>query len=362
MLAERARAQARAGGDPVAERREKARATVAAEAEARRRAEADALTFGRLAELWVAGGLRDRRESYRREAARALRLNFPHLWPLPAHAVDATAAVRALDAIAEGRGATMARRSQAYARAMYAWAVRRRMLASNPFAGIEAEGRDVPRDRALSDAELGAAWRAAGRLGPPFGPCLRFLMLTLQRRDEVAGLRWDELAPDLSTWTVPAARAKNGKAHIVHLVEPARAILRELPRTEGLALVFTTTGRTPLSGFSSAKARLDAAMAAEAAGEGATLAGPMPPWRLHDLRRTGVTALARLGVPPHVCDRLLNHAEGAIRGVAAVYQRHDFLAERKEALEAWARHVLFYAGREAEASTPTEPSTDGACP
>jgi integrase len=346
-LAERARAQARAGGDPAADRRDRARATVAAEAEARRRAEADALTFGRLAELWGAAGLRDRRESYRREVARALRLNFPHLALLPAHAVDAAAAVRALDAIAEGRGATMARRSHAYARAMYAWAVRRRMLAANPFAGIEAEGRDVPRDRVLTDAELGAAWRAAGRLGPPFGPCLRFLMLTLQRRDEVAGMCWDELAPDLSTWTIPAGRAKNGKAHIVHLSEPARATLRGLPRTDGVALVFTTTGRTPLSGFSGAKVRLDAEIAAEraeaaargGAGEWAAT-GPMPPWRLHDLRRTGVTALAGLGVPPHVCDRLLNHAEGAIRGVAAIYQRHDFLAERAAALDAWARHVL----------------------
>ncbi|MBD0275148.1 MAG: DUF4102 domain-containing protein, partial [Acetobacteraceae bacterium] len=96
-LAERARAQARAGGDPAADRRDRAHATVAAEAEARRRTEADALTFGRLAELWVAGGLRDRRDSYRRVAARALRLNFSGLWSLPAHAVDAAAAVRTLD-------------------------------------------------------------------------------------------------------------------------------------------------------------------------------------------------------------------------------------------------------------------------
>jgi integrase len=266
--------------------------------------------------------------------------------------------VRALDAIAEGRGATMARRSHAYARAMYAWAVRLRMLAANPFAGIEAEGRDVPRDRVLTDAELGAAWRAAGRLGPPFGPCLRFLMLTLQRRDEVAGMRWHELAPDLSTWTIPAGRAKNGKAHIVHLAEPARAILRAVPRVGASGLVLTTTGRTPLSGFSGAKLRLDAAMEVErvasAAGEGpgAAAAEPVPPWRLHDLRRTGVTALARLRFPPHVCDRLLNHAEGAIRGVAAVYQRHDFLAERKEALEAWARHVLRAAGEELADTRP----------
>jgi len=203
----------------------------------------------------------------------------------------------------------------------------------------------VARDRVLTDVELGEVWRAAGALGAPFAPCLRILILTLQRRDEVAGMRWNELAPDLSTWTVPAERSKNGKAHIVHLAEPARAILRAVPRVGTAGLVFTTTGRTPLSGFSGAKRRLDMAIAAERAAAAArtgdgSVPEPIVPWRLHDLRRTGVTALARLGFPPHVCDRLLNHAEGAIRGVAAVYQRHEFLPEREAALNAWAAHVL----------------------
>ena len=111
--------------------------------------------------------------------------------------------------------------------------------------------------------------------------------------------------------------------------------------------MFTTSGRAPVSGFAKAKERLD-----RLSGVGG--------WRLHDVRRTAVTWMAGAGFPPHVADRLLNHVEGAIRGVAAVYQRGEFLPERRAALEAWAAHVLACAGPEAEASTPAEPSAAGA--
>ena len=112
-------------------------------------------------------------------------------------------------------------------------------------------------------------------------------------------------------------------------------------------LVFTTNGRTQVSGFAKAKERLD------------RLSG-VRGWRLHNVRRTTVTWMAGAGYPPHVADRLLNHVEGAIRGVAAVYRRGEFLPEREAALEAWAGHVLACAGPEAEASTSGEPSAVGA--
>jgi integrase len=141
------------------------------------------------------------------------------------------------------------------------------------------------------------------------------------------------LSPDLTTWALPGARAKNGKAHLVHLAEPARAILVSMPRIAGQDLVFSVTGKTPPSGFSKAKLALHAAMAKDA-GEAT------PDWRFHDFRRTAVTWLAGAGFAPHVADRLLNHVTGSIQGVAAIYQRGEFLSERKAALEAWAAHVL----------------------
>src|SRR4051794_39700898 len=143
-------------------------------------------------------------------------------------------------------------------------------------------------------------------------------LLTLQRREEVAGMKWSEISPDLTTWTIPAGRMKNHKAHDVHLSEPARKILRSIPRTNGCDFVFTTNGRTSSSGFSRAKSVLDARIAERNGG------ATMPQWHLHDFRRTGVSKLADLGVDSIVADKLLAHKPTRLAGVASVYQRHAF--------------------------------------
>jgi integrase len=132
---------------------------------------------------------------------------------------------------------------------------------------------------------------------------------------------------------------KNGKPHDVHLAEPARAILRSIQRMEGCDFVFSTTGETAVSGFSKAKIVLDGAIT-DARARLTAKAAIMSPWRLHDLRRTGVSTLARLGFDSIVADKLLAHQPAKLQGVAAVYQRHDFAAERARAFEAWAAHVL----------------------
>lgn len=355
--AEMLRGQVKAGRDPKAEAEGARRADAAAVAEARARAAADALTFGVIVERWRDLHLANRREGYRREAARALLVSLAAWEDRAAHTITPAEAVAALDGIAVDRGPAAARSAFTYARAMFGWAVRRQMLPGNPFATIQAPEPVADRDRVLSDAELADIWRAAGGLGWPMGDFTRLALLTLQRRDEVAGLRWAELAPDLSKWTLPAERVKNGKAHVVHLAPAARAILKAAPRLDGSPLVFTTTGKTPVSGFSGAKAALDRAITKARKEVGAEPA-ELPDWRLHDFRRTGVTRLAALGFAPHVCDRLLNHVQGTIQGVAAIYQRHDFLPERKAALEAWARHVLAVgegeAGRRAVAGKPAK--------
>jgi integrase len=380
-LAEEARGAVAGGGDPAADRRARMVATVQAERETRRKQEADSLTVGVLLDRWEKLGLNGRGELHRAEAPRAVRTCFHGLLDKPAHSLDAGAVQRAVDRIARTRP-VMARRGRDYARAMFNWAIRRRLLTANPFAAAQIEGREVSRDRVLSDDELGEAWRGARAVGPPFDAFFELLILTLQRRAEVAGMLWDELSDDLSTWTVPAARAKNGKAHIVHLAEPARVVLRNIPRRYSSGYVFTTTGQSPISGFQNAKERLHAKIVEERirlAQEALEQDGAPPienatggsaprqrsaekglspvaaiNWRLHDFRRTGVTVMARLGIAPHVADRLLNHVQGTIRGVAAVYQRHEFLAERQAAIEAWAAHVLAVAqGRAAGSNVVT---------
>jgi integrase len=183
------------------------------------------------------------------------------------------------------------------------------------------------RDRVLSDAEIVRVWNACDVIGWPFGTLFRILLLTAQRRDEVAELRWLELDLNAALWTLPKERAKNNRTHEVPLAPTVVEMLAARPRLDESDLIFTTNGKTAVSGFSQAKRRLD------------ELAG-VQDWRLHDLRRTATTGMAKLGVEPHVADRILNHKQGVIRGVAAVYNRHAYLDERRAALNLWAAYVL----------------------
>lgn len=337
--ASRIKGEVLAGGDPIAERRAAAEARRAVQAEAEARAAEEAFTFGALVDAWGNAREGDRRASYLAVAISALHRHFTEWLLRPASSLTTVEAVRALDRIKQEAGAVAANRALSYARAAFGWAVKRQTLVANPFRGIERPAREVARDRVLMAEEVGAIYRAAGTLPASYGAFVRVLLLTLQRREEVAALRWDELSADLTTWTLPAERAKNHRQHIIHLAEPVRTILAGMPRRRGCPFVFPADSGKPVSAFSLAKRKLDAAILAERAAGGQEPPA-LPGWTLHDFRRAGVTALADRGVAPHVADRLLNHVQGTIRGVAATYQRAAFLNERKAALEAWAAHVI----------------------
>jgi integrase len=335
------------GGDPVKER-------VAIREAAAVEARAERLTLRTLLGDWSALGLAGRRESYRKEAVRAVSVAFADFLDRRADALTRADAVYILDALVkEGRHA-MAGRTLAYGRACFAWAVKRDRLTSNPFLGLPIPAAVTQRDRVLTDDEVGAIYNGAGTLGYPFAPLIRLLLLTAQRRDEVAGMRWSEVADDGVMWILPGERAKNSRSHFVHLSEEARTVLANTPRTVGTDLVFTTKGTTPVSGFSKAVERLIIATERYRI-ERAETAGRKPPpsmagWRLHDFRRTCVTWLAGAGFAPHVADKLLNHAAaGELSDVGRVYQRNAFLPERKAALEAWGQHVLACAESTSEA-------------
>jgi integrase len=353
--ANRLKGQVHGGANPAAEKRAAIAARRAAEAEAAARAAAEAYTFGKLVDDWTAARAGDRRPSYLREAGNCLRRNLPDWKDRPAGSITLVEGVQGLDTIKAEKGTVAANRTQAYARAAYSWAVKRQLLTANPLRGIERPGREAPRERVLTRDELGAIWRACDTLSPVRAAFIRLLLLTLQRREEVVSMRWEELDdPDNpTTWTLPGARAKNGRTHIVHLSESARGILRGLDRVAGNSCVFA--GRSvggSIAAFSSIKVAIDGAL-----GEAEC---SLPDWRFHDFRRAGVTALASMGFPPHVCDRILNHVTGVIQGVAAVYQRHEFSAERKAALDAWATHVLAAAEGRQPGSNVTPLRSDAA--
>lgn len=323
------------GLNPAAERK---RSKAAAEAQ---RAEL-ALTLDALIDQWASLHLKHRRPRYAAEAQRAIRLAFGEYLKRPAAQLTRQEAITVLDGLAHAGKAVMAGQTLAYARSCFGWAEKRGRVPSNPFAGLPIAPAGTERERVLADDELHEAWEAAGTLPYPFGPFYRLVILTLQRREEVAGMRWAELSANFSLWRIPGERMKNGKPHDVHLPEAAREILRTIPQQAGSDLVFTTTGKTPVSGYSRAKAQLDGAIM-KAMAKAAELTGgepaPLAPWRLHDIRRTGVSRLAAMGFDSIVADKLLAHKPAKLKGVASVYQRHDFAAERRKALEAWAAHV-----------------------
>jgi integrase len=207
----------------------------------------------------------------------------------------------------------------------FRWCVGRAIVDISPAEGTHSNYRVVSRDRVLTDDELAAIIMAARQTPWPYGGIVQFLALTGQRREEAAQMRWSEIDEATQTWCMPASRTKNGKAHLVHLSDTAWSIISE-HRGEPVRYVFESARGSHFQTFGRAKRKLDQLSKIQA-------------WRLHDLRRTVVSGMARLGVPPHVADKILNHQAGTISGVAAVYQRHDFLAERKEALDRWGSHV-----------------------
>jgi integrase len=351
------------GRNPAIDRKD------AAAAERARRTR-NRLTLRVLIEDWNRLHLAGRRRSYAVEAVRALHRAFADHLDDAAEDLDRASVVRALDAVTrrhkrkDGNGAekrkgvAMTSRTAAYGRAAFAWAVKRGAVRANPFADLPVSKSIGKRDRVLSDAELAEIWTAAGNAAAPYGTIIRLLILTGQRRGEVAGMNWSEISDDLSSWTMPGERTKNGVAHMVPLSAPAHDLVGAslsdaaneakraiADRRASAALTLPGTTGTPFEGWSKAKAALDKAiLAARAKAAGAdTKSRPLVPWSLHDLRRTVATGLQRLGVRLEVTEAVLNHISGSRGGIAGVYQRHDWANEKRAALDAWAAHVMAIA-------------------
>jgi integrase len=246
--------------------------------------------------------------------------------------------IKLLDKVVDRGAPVMANRLLSYLRRLFNWSIERGYIEVNPASGIRAPHRETSRDRVLTDTELRPLLRACDEIGYPFGSFTKLLLLTGQRRREVAEMTWSEVDFEAGTWTLAGERVKNGRPHVVHLSAQAVTLLSGVPRVEGSDWVFTTTGKGPIKGFSKAKAQLDAK-------SGVT------DWTLHDLRRTFATVLTeKLGVSPVVTDRILNHVQGSVRGVAAVYQRGQYLGERKAALEKIGEYVTELANMDEDSN------------
>jgi integrase len=252
---------------------------------------------------------------------------MPHWADRPIDTIKRRDVIDLLDDIAASGRPVLANRTLAHVRKLFNWALEREIIEMTPAAHITAPGgKEAPRDRDLSDDEIRTLWPAFEEGGYPFGPMLKVLLLTGQRRGEVAKMRWTDIDLEAAQWNLPGEMTKNGRAHTVPLAPAVMEILQSLPRYAG-AYVFTTTGgERPVSGFSRSKARIE------------KLAdGEIPQWGLHDLRRTCASGMARLGVPSDHIGRVLNHAPKGV--TATTYDRHTYLPEKRRALELWAAYV-----------------------
>jgi integrase len=277
---------------------------------------------------------RHNKASTARETERILRNDFENVWR-KREVKDLTKAdvLRVLDKQVADGSPSAANHAYAAVRKFFNWCVQRGHIQASPCTGLTLPTKATKRARVLTDAELIKVWNAAAAIGYPAGPIVQLLILTAQRRGEVAGMRWCDIDLKAKTWTMPAELTKANRAHAVPLTPFAQSILMTLPKLG--PLVFPArTGDGCYGGFGQVKYKFD-----ERVG--------VTDWTFHDLRRTAATDMAGLGVHPHVVERVLNHASGTFGGVAGVYNRFQYLEEMRLALETWEkrlRHLLEQAG------------------
>lgn len=206
---------------------------------------------------------------------------------------------------------------------MCSWAVERGMLEANPCSNIKKPVPIRERERVLYRQEIGQFWRTCNLIGYPYGPLCQLLLLTGQRRSEIATLKWSYIDFKEKVIHIPATNVKAKRGHDVPLSDLAVTILQSLPHFKGPYIFTTCHGKKPVDGFGKIKIKFDNRFKAH-------------DWRFHDLRRTAATNMAEIGIPLHTISRVLNHAEG---GVTKIYARHSYLPEKRQALEKWEKHL-----------------------
>ena len=259
---------------------------------------------------------------------------LPHFGDRMADAITRAEITRFIDEIAR-TAPVMARNVLAHLSSFYGWALPRLdRLQGNPCRDAGRPPAPKSRDRVLCESEVGTLWNVLDGEAAPFGPAIKLLILTGQRRNEVFEADRDEFDLKARLWTIPRHRAKNGVVHLVPLSEEAVTVIESLTARDDSNKLFPARGNGEHgpSGFSKTVTRVRTAMEKRAE-------RTISRWTLHDLRRTLATGLQRLGVRLEVTEAVLNHISGSRAGIVGVYQRHDYLEEKRQALDAWANEV-----------------------
>jgi len=231
--------------------------------------------------------------------------------------------IRLIDKIVDAGSPVAANRVLAFTKRFFSWCKERDILELSPAEAIRPPSKEKIRDRVLTMEEIKGFWAACDQISYPWGPIFQLLLLTGARLREISQANWHEVSIEDRTLDLPSQRTKNSRSHQIQLSDQAMSIIQAIPKVEGQKLLFTTNGVTAVSGFSKVKKRLD-------------IISGVADWRYHDLRRSFAThSTERLGISPVIADKILNHATGQVRGVAAIYQHGEYLKERRVALQEW---------------------------
>lgn len=248
--------------------------------------------------------------------------------------IKLTDAVRLLDKIVDRGAPVGANRVLTLMKSWFSWCVQRGIVAVSPVANLKPPTVEVARERVLGADELALIWGAAQSMPYPRGPWLQVLMLLCQRRTETARMRWSEIDSAAGIWHMPSSTAKMGKPQDVALCPTVLAILKTVTRYVGGDYVWShAEGARPITTFDEAKAEVEVVL--ESAGH------KLPQFGFHDFRRSFATWAGDAGIPPHIADLVLSHSRSvALGSVASVYNKNEYSAERRDALQRWADHVV----------------------
>lgn len=281
-------------------------------------------TFGELADHWLENVAKPKNKSWHNQMRR-LEIHILPKW----QSRELTEIRRAdvLDLVDGIDGKVAPGKVLAIIRTLFRHAMARDWVENSPAEAIPNPSKDVPRDRFLKMDEVAQVYRAADLLGYPFAGFIKMLVLSGQRRTEVASMRWADIDLDAKNWVLASEDTKSARAHLVPLTSQMIELLQSTPQFG--PYVWSSDGETFVKGFSKTKKKLNTFIASGG--------NELPPWRLHDLRRTAATHMVRLGVSESIVSRILNHAP---RGITArTYALHSYEVEKREALTKWNSHL-----------------------
>ena len=298
------------------------------QSEKKQRASAGKFTFKSLAERYLADKKSELRPRSLVETTRYLQSSayFGPLFNMAAEAVTRSHIADRLLIIKRDCGVTTAIRARSNVSAMFAWAIGVGLLENNPVIGTKRPKEPEPGERVLTDEELIAVWNTAG--DDDFGKIVKLLILLGARRNEIGGLRHEEINYNTNTWTLPAKRAKNDRELVLPLPSLAVEIMRSVPQVVGREALFGARTDKGFTSWADHKKQLDD-----------RLGDQVRPFRLHDVRRTFCTRLAELGAMPHIIETAINHASGHKGGVAGIYNRARYWTQLRTMMDMWDRHI-----------------------